>query len=224
MANVSVRIILNSETGLPQDAVVNTFAAIAPIDTEIQVGDLASAFIAFYRDDTPTGGEVQQLLSNALASGAGAARIELYEINLGTGLMGTPFYVNDFPITQGGSAEDLLPNEVAICSSFGATAPPGVNPQRRRGRVFVGPLKRAACVPNAQTGQPEVSDYFLDTIVEATERLALELIDIGATLCVWSRKDAVLTPVTRGWVDREFDTQRRRGNVAQSRTTWQIGS
>jgi hypothetical protein len=37
---------------------------------------------------------------------------------------------------------------------------------------------------------------------------------------VWSKVDGVVRPIVGGWIDDDFDVQRRRGTDAQGRVVW----
>jgi hypothetical protein len=43
-----------------------------------------------------------------------------------------------------------------------------------------------------------------------------------ATLAVWSPSNGDAVPVTDGWVDNAWDTQRRRGIDRTARSTWTV--
>lgn len=66
----------------------------------------------------------------------------------------------------------------------------------------------------------------VDTLVAATERLVTTVGDVATStfLGVYSRVDGLIRPITSGWVDNEFDTQRRRQRDATARTEWDVGS
>lgn len=125
------------------------------------------------------------------------------------------------------TAGDGLPTECAICMSFGGTPGSGLNPRRRNGRVYIGPLSNA--VTSTITGSVIVSPTAVTTLVNAAE----ELIGYPTVVMSWSvfspttagtppwdeaTLEAATTWVTRGFVNNSFDTQRRRGTVETSRT------
>lgn len=226
MATAQLRAVIPFRTGLPADVSVNTFSVIAADLTEGSRTELLNAVQSFYIDGftSPTQGPLGGWFSPAVNRNALAARIELYEVDPGSGLAGTPIELRQFTIPVGpGAADDLLPNEVAICSSFAAGAPAGTSAARRRGRIYFGPLRDTSITNDPLTFQPIVATSLRETLLRATERLAETLLSQGHELSVWSRTDGAFFPVVRGWVDNEFDTQRRRGEVATSRLLWSLG-
>lgn len=109
-----------------------------------------------------------------------------------------------------------LPSEVCLCCSFQAAPLSGTPQSRRRGRVYVGPLKEVAL---GTDGRPSAG-LITGLVSSAAGLLAAS---DAATQWLWvvhSSFVAIDVPVTNGWVDNEFDTQRRRGRVATSRTTF----
>lgn len=120
---------------------------------------------------------------------------------------------------------DPLPGEVACCMSFQAAPESGLIQARRRGRIFIGRLDK----DSSTNGRP--SDALRTAIVDAGTRL---LGDSSAaanwTWVVYSKANpgtatrpaypATFAPVSNGWVDNAFDTQRRRGVAPTLRTTF----
>lgn len=131
-----------------------------------------------------------------------------------------------------GTAYDL-PQEVALVCSFEAPTVAGVPMARRRGRVYLGPWCTASAVDSTV---PPTS------IITATKDFGLDIVTacpLNGTIASWavlSRKQgggwllpgqsgppnfaAAVSPVTHGWVDNAWDTQRRRGQKATARTTF----
>lgn len=111
-----------------------------------------------------------------------------------------------------------LPGEVAICASWAAGATPGVPVQSLRNRIFIGPLNTNQSTVSTGSTFPRVK-------LEAQQGLC-DIIEAWATphelsqLIVYGPRHNVEYPAVRGWVDDEFDTQRRRGVAASARTSW----
>ena len=200
-----VQIELASASNVAADSIVNTFAVKA-LDGSASFSALAGAFTTFYTSLAPE-------LGTVLAGSANAHHFRLY--HLSEPEPRPPVYTSRF--TRAGTGTPL-PSEVSICSSIAASAPAGQRPARRRGRVFLGPL-------NINTGEV-VGGYLrpkaatMNNIANATETLNAFLQGINWRLCVWSRADNTLFPVVRGWVNNEYDTQRRRGPEATARQIW----
>lgn len=128
------------------------------------------------------------------------------------------------------NAADMLPSEVAIVNSFRAEYESGVNPQRRRGRIYLGPICTAA--GEVAFGHSRPSGAARATIAAASETLQEgKLLDdafvhrvrwavYSPTTDLTSSIDDAFNDVIAGWVDDAWDTQRRRGAAATGRNTW----
>jgi len=110
-----------------------------------------------------------------------------------------------------------LPPDLAIALSYRGAV--GLTlPRRRRGRIFIGPLRREV------TGPQQVIDgggRINDLVRAAINQAAIGLSDVlGANgAAIWgiaSRVGNEFTPIVRGFVDSDFDTQRRRDPGAQN--------
>lgn len=111
---------------------------------------------------------------------------------------------------------DPAPRETAMCLSFKSFYQSGIPPARRRGRVYLGPFSNLIIGLNARPG-----DAPLGAIRDAGA--ALLYASSAANNWQWniySRVDHASWPVTAGWVDDEFDTQRRRGLRATKKVTF----
>lgn len=201
MPAYTVHVELNSTGIVPADRCVNTWA--------IQANDLVSldaaldSLLDFYE-------AIDGILSSTLSSAGGAHRIKAYDI--ADPEPRVPVRNNAITLSP---AANTSPREVAIALSFQATPVSGVSPQRRKGRVFIGPL--SLDVQDGTTARPNAGQ--INTIVTAADNfLTASLAAAGWAWCVWSRSDALLREVTSGWVDNEYDTIRARGRLATSRT------
>lgn len=121
---------------------------------------------------------------------------------------------------EGGTSP--LPTEVAICASFQGVQEAGHSQARRRGRVFIGPIRQAA-IQIGTDGYPRVSSTARNAIATACTNLQANASAADWPWCVWSRADDELYIVNNGWIEDEFDTQRRRGPGPLTRTTWGAG-
>jgi hypothetical protein len=119
-------------------------------------------------------------------------------------------------------AETDYPNEVSICASLTCTPGTVVTPRRRRGRFYIGPLNSSVGGLMTVGGQdaPAVASSTRSAIALACERMATQELDPFVSWSVWSPTNEAAYVVTGGFVDNEFDTQRRRQYRATSRTTW----
>lgn len=108
------------------------------------------------------------------------------------------------------------PPEVALVMSFQGAAASGTPQARRRGRVYFGPLD-ASFIDSS--GRPNATllnllDGFGTALLAASGSAG------GWEWGVYSTVDAITVAVINGWVDDEFDTQRRRGRLATIRQTF----
>lgn len=116
------------------------------------------------------------------------------------------------------SNSDPLPAEVSLVLSFQALQESGVPQARRRGRVYL-PFMQSS--QNLPAGRP--STTLINGVIDA----ASDLVDAGKDdpyfdWAVFSTVDQDFGLVNNGWVDNEWDTQRRRGRDATFRTTFVI--
>lgn len=119
----------------------------------------------------------------------------------------------NFPTAPAGAP---APPELAIVISFQALKTSGIPQARRRGRIYFGPNDITTIDGN---GRPtSAATTFLagaaDDILTASNAAATWTWTVHSTV---SGTDA---PVNNGWVDDEFDIQRRRGRVPTSRTVF----
>lgn len=126
-----------------------------------------------------------------------------------------PVLEGSFTFTTGPTG-DPLPPETSLCLSFQAVRVSGEPQARKRNRVYIPFLNEAA---NHTDGRPLAA--FVTSLVSAADNLLLA----SDTSAVWqwnvhSGLIPGIIPVDNGWVDNEWDTQRRRGRVATSRTTF----
>lgn len=125
-----------------------------------------------------------------------------------------PLFEDGFNLSAGLS--DPLPTEVSIVLSYHAANVSGVKPASKRGRIY---LPFMAEGNNDTTGRPSSS---LLTAVAAFGAgfHADSIADANWVWVQYSPTRSEFSSVTGGWVDNEWDIQRRRGRVATSRTTW----
>lgn len=200
-----VQVELASITNVAKDSVVNTFA-IKALSGTATYADVLTHVDAFYN-------AIGGLLSPTINAGANKHYVRLY--HLSEPIPRPPVFAGQF--TQAGSGAPL-PAEVALVSSLKCAAPAGTHPARRRGRMFIGPLNTGTAV--ADSGYSRPSGATMTTLAGATNNLLVGLAASDWALSVWSRKDNTLFPVISGWVNNEWDTQRRRGPEVSSRVVW----
>jgi hypothetical protein len=219
MANVRAMVILPNTTGLAEDQFINTWHFTTDVwtpDSQAQVQQIVRDFYNVV--SAPSTGTVASFLSAHVDRAANKAQVRLY--NLADPLPREPV---TFTWQVGGTAgSDGLPNEVAVCLSMYADR----NLPRQRGRLFLGPFKSTGM--QIGTGDMVPSNALVDAITHSAD----EILDKQAAgpapqtpiWCVRSDMDNVLRPVTAGWVDRAFDTIRKRGKKAASRAVFPVGT
>lgn len=222
-------------TNLPRDVTVNVFhfqggAGAAELSEAQQI---AQRLADFYMGANPTS-PLGQYLSNEIGA---LAIVKVYDAEA---TEPRPiFYQDSFNLPSSKESSTDMPPEVALCLSYYGTA----NQKRQRGRIYLGPFcqtSEATAVPYAAPTPALIAD-----MVAAGSRLAkntgavaqgdtILLPDTpatGPTAVIWSvrSKYAALTgttlgnlytPINFGWVDNEWDAQRRRRVAATSRATF----
>ncbi len=200
---------------LPEDVIVNTFHFFTTggVVTVGQAQEIAEKLRQFYVDTTANGGNVRLLLSNLLQQTALAHEIRVYDFGLPK--PSGPIFTLGLTLTTGTSVPQL-PAEVAVVLSFKGVITPGDPPARHRGRIYLGPISPGILGSNIN-GDVRVNAPNRLTIVEA----AVRMMDAPADTIAWSvfsKTDNQLYRVISCFVDDAFDTQRRRGGVATTRT------
>lgn len=196
-----IQITIPMASGNPKDAVQNVWHVIADDVTsaELAVVSLNTFYLA-----------VDGLFSNLVAADRPTCKI----YDLADPEPRAPVSEPQMSILAPGG--NPLPPEVAFCVSFQAQRQSGQSQARRRGRVYLGPLAAAGVHTD---GRPTSS--FLSTVGSACQTLAD---DSEATavwgLAVYSRVNQAAIEIDHIWIDNEWDTQRRRGRVATSRTVY----
>lgn len=191
---------LRTFDGIPANYIQNQFCTSGGGGDD---GDIADALKAFYN------GINSSVFPNTIAQNGHS--IKRYDL---PGLTPNyPTYEEEFNLTAGPTG-DSLPPEVAICLSFQGVRTPGQFQARRRGRIFLGPVRTAAMV----SGRP--SSTVRSAIVGAAQTLATSVraITDAGDWAVWSVVDGVAVDLVDCWVDDAWDTQRSRGVPATTRT------
>lgn len=112
------------------------------------------------------------------------------------------------------------PPEVALCISFKAAAVSGFPAGRLRNRIYIGPLATGTI---DTTGRPTSTAVTAiangaDILLEASKAAGWDWVVYSPTQASQGLVDSF--PIESGWVDNEFDTQRRRGRRSTARTTF----
>jgi hypothetical protein len=200
---------------MPGDVITNDWCFAWPLGAPVE-SDYVNAknrLDTFYTNVYSIGA------SGAMAPWVVGANASLKVYNIADPTPRAPVYESILPISGDAAASSYLPLEVAICLSFQADQISGVPQARRRGRVFLGGFGIVAS-PGDTDQFPQVDSIVTAAIASEATDLATGLLADGWVWSVFSRVNNSSAPVSNGWVDNEFDTQRRRGVLATARTLW----
>jgi hypothetical protein len=238
MATLLLRATVNLPftTGLPRDVSQNVWHfATESGDGSAVHGYWSENLPRFYNDDLSGGtfpevsGFISAMVDRPLCF------IEWALVDVATGVVSPVLDRQVFTLDPVSGGSTPLPLEVALCMSMsGGTAGDGIPAARQRGRIYIGPLTQLAVQTGG--GYPHPSDEIVGSITNAGR----SMINIGVTQraiggdssnpdagdwVVYGRKgpstaprDGITTVVVRGYVDNEWDTQRRRGVDPTART------
>jgi hypothetical protein len=203
MVAIRAQVILHTVDAVPENYFSNSWCFV--MDSTAGAGALLTPILKDFYDDIVT------VLSPVIASSS-------HEVKY-TELPGTPpnypFDEDTFNFASA-PAGVALPDEVAVCMSFQGDRTAGLPQARRRGRIYIGPLRTTALTSN----RPAAAT--LTTIANAATTLANSVAAIAVTSywAVWSQTNQTAVPLVDGWLDNACDTQRRRGVLPTSRTTF----
>lgn len=209
-------------TGLPEDESVNTFAFVWDGTGDEPTTEITTALTDFY--NVSGGTAVRALISEVVDRGTDKCHVDLAPI-IDAGPVpniGGVYFQDHFTLgaPHGTGTPVSLPLECAIVCSFYASIPTLTSIRRRRGRIYLGPLDIVAL---DTTGPfPMIPSSTTDSLADACQSLQEDAAVAGFPWAVWSRAAGDLFPVDSGWVNNEFDTQRRRGAEATARSNWTV--
>lgn len=201
-------------TGLPRDVAENTFAfKCGAFETNIDT--FQAALESFYNDTIDGSAPLAARLSSVIMRDQ--CSIVWRGVDDATGAQTSATTVR--PWTLGDEPTGTsLPLEVALCLSYGTNTPFDTPVQRRRGRIYIGPLNGNQI--SVEDDLPAPTSGLGLRMRKGAVMLKETLPPVGLGWSIWSRTDGELYPIEGGWVDNEFDTQRRRGVEATSRDLW----
>jgi hypothetical protein len=180
----------------------NTWHVLAPDLVELALWE--AALTAFY--------QAVDVRISTLAGSTNALQYKHYD--LADPEPRAPVLTGQASLSPSGSP---LPPEVALVMSFQAEQSSGVPQARRRNRIYLPFLNTGSGHTDGRPASAAVTDV--------TNAGAALLAASGPTSSDWqwivySPTDSTFDLVDNGWVDNEWDTQRRRGRVRTSRTTF----
>lgn len=210
MSILRLQLEIPRDTALSEDRTVNTFHVdVATIPTDWTA--ITAALLKFY--NTAGVGRTSSIASKLASVANSPARLKVYSFLDAEPRV--PILETDMALGPYGSG--ALPEEVAICLSYKAESGSGLNPKRRQGRIYIGPLDTG--VITTASGRTRLNVSTMDDILKPAQRLLSEWDAAGATWGVYSRVDNALYPITQFIVDDALDTQRRRGPARTARRT-----
>lgn len=202
MALYRYQVVLKALSGVPADNVTNTlyYDAVSNADALNAADDIGDFYLA-----------IDGQLGSSLATTG-------HEIKVYAMSDPEPRFPIGTPGLGGALAPSTssLPRDVALCLSFQGARVSGTPQASRRGRIYLGPLTQSlvtvAGIPNPSQITPIVN--------AAIALLAASDASANYTWVIYSPTLGTFTPVTDGWIDNEFDTQRSRGLVPTIRNAW----
>lgn len=228
MAHRKVVVTIPSVTGVPHDAVTNTFHFLTPTpsgtpSTVPELEAMRDAVKGFYDqvvDSAPFGGSgsarLTVILSGVVLQPTLFIKIYRCETEIAVGASPEPIITYEVSITALPTANLPYPTEVAVCLSFKGLLDTSIPAARQRGRIYLGPVHLVGNMVGNRLVFP--AGYRANVAASASWLRAFST--AGIDWCVWSHAELQAFPVVAGWVDNAFDTQRRRGTDATARTIW----
>lgn len=237
MAAYLATVKLPFKTGLPRDVSENTFWFSDEADDPGDVATDIFAFLGVFYNEVHTTRSIATLLTEFIVRDN--VNVDIHHVNTGDNMpwIYIPVISAEHLEISDAIADSIsLPLEVALCMTYGGADPaPGtldsVPARRRRGRVYVGPWQ--AEITEDADDDPHPTTLLLNTVANAGKSAlnSQSAFATGSRWVVQSRVDPgtvpdpgppyhVQTVVQGGYVDDEWDTQRRRGVAATARTPW----
>lgn len=221
-----------SVTGLPGDEAENVFhfnSATTGAGTVTEATAIVTALAAFYSTDHSGVGDpvLAAYLSPAWSE---TTIVKIYDED-DTSKPKPILHQGNFTMAF---SSDPIPENVALCMSYRSTS----NAPRHRGRIYIGPLSSLAMDAAGTTQDAPLTEsrpsVNFQTVLAKSGAFLRGTLSGGVIWCVrsglgagsWSAKTKTGTkvvtyePVQAGWVDNEWDTQRRRRIKASTRTVF----
>lgn len=222
------RVTVPHASGLPEDSIVNTwhYMVTGSGDRDVLAPDFQAQLDQFY---------------TAWVTSMGSSRYQWNTVTVDhydflEDQPRVPFLSSTANFGTGDTAEQDFPAEVSICLSFRGDYASGDNKARKRGRVYLGPLRFGT------SDREFVASFFTDMVADAAEDAFFDALNLTklAVYSFYTHHDvpvgtkytnqdefpevpdalpASFTPVTALWCDNAWDIQRRRGLKATARDT-----
>lgn len=211
MTNIRAMFVGQGSSGLPEDRIVNVFHFVGGGTYSADAATAVTKVAEFYNG---LGVGQTNSIAGYLSSWVNrTAEIRTYDLTTAKPRVPTitPLELNPYLSDNG------LPEEVALVTTFYGSPP---ITRRRRGRLYIGPLNSNTSVINFgnQAAPSAPNPVIIGDLRIATQTLAA--ID-SVQWCIRSTLPSEnFVPVAGGYVDNAFDTQRRRGPDATTRSVW----
>lgn len=124
------------------------------------------------------------------------------------------------PLAVGVQPVTVVAPEVAAVLSYRTEYESGINKGSQRGRIYLGGLTDVMIDSSILSRGPRFKSGFITAVTAAATSLAGSALAQEWGWVVWSEKLQQSFAVAGGWMDDALDTQRRRGQLATSRTLW----
>lgn len=237
MPIIKSQVVFESTSGLAADRAINTFHWFTSDYNPTKQGQIATMLEDFY-ESVPTG-QSKSLNGFMAPSTALAYNIRLYDMS-----DPEPRVPVIIPKVLGSTGSGSLPRDVALVGSFQGDPQEGVPMKRKRGRIYFGPISAYYGGTTSESTGSNLQSWFgpsanfiatmraafLDLVSDAAAIADLDWVVYSAgardnsddTIPYEERPllTPIHTPVSNGWVDNEWDTQRRRGTKATTRNVW----
>ena len=217
MVDTKIVVTMPDINGLAKDSVQNVFHLSGTASVISNTTFYDSIIPSFYNQThTPGTTTIKDYISGDVSRTTNACTLTYYD--LADTKPRAPIKVTQWTLGAGATSGQNLPREVSVCLSYKGVYGSGIPRARQRGRLYIGPLNTLTMLGN-WTVTPTLQSGFISALTNAGKYL-VSVGDANARWAVRSETGGFSTYVTSGWVDDAWDTQRRRGNEAVSRTTW----
>lgn len=231
---------LQRTSGISADTVNNDWYFLDADNNEVTAGDaddLRTAIVAWFNTiHAPGTTDIASSISTTISRAANAHTINFYSVESPPTYpfqWGSPKQVRSFTLDAALGGSNNIPGEVALVMTYhgdltdipetetNPTPPPAtIRPaSRRRGRIFWGPFNTQVLSQQAPDNEPFPNVLISNAIIGAGTGFQAAL-PVGIDWVVHSEAAQEAFVVTGGWVDNAFDSQRRRGNSPDARTTF----
>lgn len=212
-----VMVTIPYSSGVPSDVINNTwhFESLdgEPIDST-RLGVLFGHLVAFYNTC------YNNTTVKAMANYLNPLQTVMKGYDLSDPKPRTAVRESTTPLTVGVQPATAVAPEVAAVLSYRTEYESGINKGSQRGRVYLGGLTDLQVDPSALSRGPRFKSGYITAVTSAATTLAGAALASEWGWVVWSEKLQQSFAVAGGWMDDALDTQRRRGQLATSRTLW----